>query len=54
LTRSTGAPRIAPITSYSQTPWGIGEPPVKPSDGSQPIATAIGISEEPPFCHAVT
>jgi len=27
---------------------------VNPSDGSQPMATAIGISDEPPFCQAVT
>ncbi len=32
------------MTSYSHTPLGTGEPPVKSSDGSQPIATAIGIS----------
>ena len=44
LTSSTGSPRIAPITSYSHMPLGTGEPAQKPSDGSQPIATAIGIS----------
>ena len=32
------------MTSYSHTPFGTGEPAQKPSEGSQPIATAIGIS----------
>ena len=41
------------MTSYSHMPLGTGEPPVKASDGSQPIATAIGISALPPFCQAV-
>ena len=36
------------MTSYSQMPFGTGEPPTKPSDGSQPIATAIGISVRRP------
>jgi hypothetical protein len=51
--RSTGSPRIAPITSYSHMPFGTGVPPVKPSDGSQPMATAIGIFDEPPCSQAV-
>ena len=44
----------APITSYSQIPLGTGEPATKPSEGSQPIATAIGISLWPFCCQAVT
>jgi hypothetical protein len=44
---------MAPMTSYSHTPLGTGEPAQNPSDGSQPIATAIGISALPPFCQAV-
>ena len=35
-------------------PFGTGAPPTKPSDGSQPIATAIGISLWPACCQAVT
>jgi hypothetical protein len=54
LTRSTGSPRIAPITSYSQMPLGTGEPAQKPIEGSQPIATAIGISLAPRARHSVT
>jgi len=54
LTRSTGAPRMAPITSYSHRSFGTGEPATKPSEGSQPIATAIGISLCPACCQAVT
>src|SRR5262249_51224908 len=45
---------MAPITSYSHTPFGTGAPAQKSSDGSDPIATAIGISALPPRCHAVT
>ena len=40
---------MAPITSYSQVPLATGVPPTKPSVGSQPIATAIGISALPPL-----
>ena len=42
------------MTSYSQTPFGTGAPATNSSDGSLPIATAIGISAAPPFCQAVT
>ncbi len=48
------APRTAPMTSYSHSPFGTGEPATKPSESSQPMATAIGISLWPFCCQAVT
>ncbi len=42
------------MTSYSHSPFGTGDPAQKSSEGSQPIATAIGISALPPCCQAVT
>src|SRR6516225_10095019 len=43
-----------PITSYSHTPLGTGEPAQKPSEGSQPMATATGISFLPCASQEVT
>ena len=42
-TSSTGAPLIAPITSYSEMSRGTGAPAVKPSEGSHPSTKATGI-----------
>ena len=47
-TSSTGAPRSAPMTSYSDTSGGTGEAAQNGRHGSQPIEKATGISSPLP------